>query len=433
MRAALWLLAIFAVAVASALFAGNNDATVTVFWAPYRVDLSLNFLVLILLAAFALLYAAMRTLALMFALPKQAQHWRILQKERALNAHLFNAQSHFMAGRYIRARKSALAALSMDKALDDTPLDNALQLRSLAHVMVAQSAHALQDKEVRDTHLELALAHDNPKLAQETREGAQLLAAQWALDDHDAAGALRWLAGLPQGTARRIAALRLKLKAAQIENMSESALETTRLLAKHRAFSSTAAQSMVRSLVLAILNDARDAAQLQSAWRGLDVEERKLPDIAIHAASRLHVLGGDAQLVRAWLLPAWERLLVDGLAGGTRQHQSNLSDENSVLLVKTMQATLESMDDSWLAKIENAQRDNPRDSRLQYLAGMACKTRSLWGKAQQHLSLAAPRLSQPQDAVLQHQAWLALAELAEQRGDTQAAAHAWKKSAQVTH
>ena len=39
MRAALWLLALFGVAVAIALFAGNNQGTVTVFWPPYRVDL----------------------------------------------------------------------------------------------------------------------------------------------------------------------------------------------------------------------------------------------------------------------------------------------------------------------------------------------------------------------------------------------------------
>jgi HemY protein len=39
MRAALWFLALFGIAVAVAVFAGNNDATVTLYWAPYRVDL----------------------------------------------------------------------------------------------------------------------------------------------------------------------------------------------------------------------------------------------------------------------------------------------------------------------------------------------------------------------------------------------------------
>lgn len=181
----------------SALFAGNNDATVTIFWPPHRVDVSLNFAIALLVTGFVLLYFALRALSVLFALPKQAKQWRSLQKERALNAHLFNAQSHFMAGRYLRARKAALAALDMDKAMgdvlgsknSDNRLENAPQLRALAHVMVAQSAHALQDKVVRDEHLNLALEHNNPKASQETREGTQMLAAQWALDDRDAAGA----------------------------------------------------------------------------------------------------------------------------------------------------------------------------------------------------------------------------------------------------
>ena len=61
MRAALWFLALFGIAVIVAVFAGNNDATVTLYWAPYRVDLSLNFVILALVFSFALIYAAMRT------------------------------------------------------------------------------------------------------------------------------------------------------------------------------------------------------------------------------------------------------------------------------------------------------------------------------------------------------------------------------------
>ena len=54
MRAALWFLALFGIAVAGALFAGNNQGTVTLFWPPYRVDLSLNLTLLALVGAFLL-------------------------------------------------------------------------------------------------------------------------------------------------------------------------------------------------------------------------------------------------------------------------------------------------------------------------------------------------------------------------------------------
>ncbi len=432
MRAALWFLALFGTAVAVAVFAGNNDATVTLYWAPYRVDLSLNFVILTLVFSFALIYAAMRTAALLFALPDQAKRWRALQKERAINAELFNAQSHFLAGRYIRSRKSALSALSLDKSREHSHpkatdlVGNEPQLRALAHVMAAQSAHALQDTAARDDHLKQALEHQNLRASLDTKEGAQLLAASWALDDRDAPEAHRWLAQLPGGAGRRTVALRLKLKAAQLANSTAEALETTRLLAKHHAFSKDAAPSLIKSLVLKQIDDARDASQLQATWRGLDANDRLQADVAIHAAFKLNVLQGQVQQVTDWLLPVWNALTSS--EGGL----NNIDNARYIELIHTLEAILgeqtETKDTAWLARIEKAQLANPRDARLQYLSGIACKSHQLWGKAQQQLSQAAPHLK---DANLKRRAWCALAELAEQRGDAIAAGSAWKNAAQI--
>ena len=432
MRAALWFLALFGIAVAVAVFAGNNDATVTLYWAPYRVDLSLNFVILALVFSFALVYAAMRTAALLFALPEQAQRWRALQKERAINAELFNAQSHFLAGRYIRSRKSALSALSLDKSREHSHpksadlVGNEPQLRALAHVMAAQSAHALQDSAARDDHLKQALEHQNQRASLDTKEGAQLLAASWALDDRDASSAQRWLAQLPGGAARRTVALRLKLKAAQLGNSTAEALETTRLLAKHHAFSKDVAPSLIKSLVLKQIDDARDTAQLQATWRGLDANDRLQADIAIHAAFKLNVMQGQVQQVTDWLLPVWNALT--SFEGGL----NNIDNTRYIELIHTLEAILakqtETKDTAWLARLEKAQLANPRDPRLQYLAGVACKSHQLWGKAQQQLSQAA---SQLKDTNLKRRAWCALAELAEQRNDAVAAGIAWKNAAQI--
>jgi HemY protein len=377
----------------------------------------------------------MRTAALLFALPEQAKRWRALQKERAINAELFNAQSHFLAGRYIRSRKSALSALSLDKSREHSHpkaadlVGNEPQLRALAHVMAAQSAHALQDNAARDDHLKQALEHKNLRSALDTREGTQLLAATWALDDRDAAGAQRWLSQLPSGAARRTVALRLKLKAAQLDNASVEALETTRLLAKHHAFSKDVAPSLIKSLVLKRLDDARDASQLQATWRDLDASDRLQTDIAIHAAHKLSVMNGsasDAQQVTDWLLPAWQELI------GSERGLNHLDNTRCAELIQTLEtilaAQVETQDLAWLGRIEKAQLANPRDPRLQYLAGVACKSHQLWGKAQQQLSQAVPQLK---DADLKRRAWCALAELAEQRGDASAAALAWKNAAKV--
>jgi HemY protein len=73
---------------------------------------------------------------------------------------------------------------------------------------------------------------------------------------------------------------------------------------------------------------------------------------------------------------------------------------------------------------------NPGDSALQYLAGITCMRLQLWGKAQQLLKQSLPRL---QDAGLERNAWMALAELAERRGDAVAASQAWQSAAKAAN
>lgn len=415
MRAALWLLALFGVAVAVALFAGNNQGSVTLFWPPYRIDLSLNLVLLLLVAAFFIVHAAMRALAALFELPRQALRWRTQQKERTMHAALLDAISHLLAGRYLRARKSSEAVLQQEASLTASGQKpaNAGQLRAIAHLLAAETAQALQDRAAREEHLRLALEQASARDAQETRDGVVLRAARWALEDRDPAAAMEWLQGLPLGAARRTLSLRTRLRASRQAGQPLEAMETARLLAKHHAFSEVAAGSILRGLAMDLLNGAYDVAQLQRAWSLLEPTERSMPEVAIHAAQRLSALRGDARLARDWLLPIWDS-------------QAQLAEPLRVKLVCALEEGLDSIDAAWLARIESAQKANPRDATLQYLAGMACMKRQLWGKAQQLLTQAALGL---QDASLHRNAWRALAELAEQREDASAAAQAWKRAA----
>lgn len=420
MRAALWFLALFGVAVAIALFVGNNQGTVTVFWPPYRVDLSLNMVVMLLLGSFTLLYAALRGLAALLQMPVRARRWRLLQKERAMHGALLDAMAQMLAGRFLRARKAAESAITQASALDDARhrLPHGSQLRTLAHLVAAESSHALQDKSTREEHLQQALEQipeRAPAAMLELREGAQLRAARWSLDERDAGTALERLATLPAGMARRTLALRARLKATRMSHQTEQALETARLLGKHRAFSPVAAESIVRGLAMELINSVHDPAQLQRIWLGLESAERAMPEIAVHAAQRLAQLGGDAAQVRAWLLPVWERM-------------AELPDTQQLKVVLALQASLQGLDANWLARIESAQKADPRNPRLLYLSAIACLRRELWGKAQQLFTQSVQQLN---DAPLRASAWRHLAQLAEQRGDAEAAAHAWKQAAQA--
>ena len=427
MRAAFWLLALFVIAVATALFAGNNQAVVSIFWPPHRLDVSFNLAIFLLAGLFTLLYLALRALSAVATLPSDARAWRAQQKERAMHGALMDALAHQLAGRYIRATKSAQNAIAQEKSLSQLALSTgqvpgysatrASQLQSLAHLLVAESAQALQNKALRDQHLQSALQSSAPRYAQEVREGVQLRAARWALDDNDARAALDALAQLPQGASRRTLALRMKLRATRQLLQTAEALETARLLAKHRAFSPAAAQSIVRGLGLELLSDAHDPVQLEQAGATLDDNERAMPELVVHAAARLMALHGDAALARTWLLLVWEQAMQTG---------SVLSDSLRIKLIGVLEPGLDSLDAAWLARIEAAQGARPRDANVQYLAGRAALSHQLWGKARQWLSLSVLGL---QDAGLHRNAWRALAVLAEQRGDNAAAADAYKQGA----
>jgi len=423
MRSVFWLLGLAALAVALALLVGRNPATVTLFWPPYRFDVSFNFVVFALIAAFVLLHLALRAIAVLRELPAQAQRWRSQQVERAVVGSVMDALSHQLSGRFVRAQSAAQHALDQlqTSAVAQWPRRDQLQL--LAHLLLAESAQALQNKERRDEHLQAALSPQLLKSAPEAYEGALLRAVRWAVEDRDVDAARSRLAELPQGAARRIQTLRLKLRIARLGGSTAEALETARVLAKHRAFSPSIARSVVRGLALDALGQAHDLQQLQAMWLKLDSTERAMPELALAAAQRANGLaaqgdeGADrvaaAALVRAWLEPLWQTF---GSLEPAQQRQC----------VQALEPGLPQLDAAWLARVEQAQRQLPNNPFLQYLSGQACMQRQLWGKAAQLLGQASHSLQEP---ALLRRTWCALAELAQERGDEVSAQAAWKKAA----
>lgn len=426
MRGVFWLLGLAALAVALAMLVGDNEATFTLFWSPYRFDVSFNFAVFCLIAGFVLLYAALRALAVLRDLPVQAQRWRSQQVERVVVGHVLDALSHQLAGRFVRAQSAAQHALDQLRSVPAGHWPRRDQMQLLAHLLVAESAQSLQNRERRDENLQAALDPRLARSAPDAREGVLLRAVRWAIEDRDGEAARSRLAELPQGAARRIQALRLKLRIARLGGASAEALETARLLAKHRAFSPEASRSIVRGLALGALDEAHDLAQLDAFWAGLDPTERAMPELALAAARRARqwqeMRGADAseqerddvaQRVKAWLEPLWP--VFDALDATQQRH-----------MVMALEPGLAQLDAADLARLEQLQRQWPQNACLQYLAGQACLQRQLWGKAAQMLGQASHSL---QDATLLRRTWRGLAQLAEERGDPEAAQAAWKQAA----
>ncbi|WP_088285597.1 heme biosynthesis HemY N-terminal domain-containing protein [Ideonella sp. A 288] len=403
MRSVVWLILLFVAAVVAALTLGDNDGLVTFYWAGWRLDLSLNFFVL---AAIGIGLAAVSTVQAVNALlhlPERAREWRALRHERAAHAALREAMTESFSGRYTRAHKAATRALAIRG--DAAGIATEHEFQTLARLLAAGSLHRLQDRVRRDELIEELLASPHRPLSP-VDEGARLLAAEWALDDRDEARAESLLSELPPGAARRTQALRLKLQVARMSRRPSDALHTARLLAKHQAFSTVAAQGLLRSLAFEVLDTAHDIDQLRRAWQQLDPADRLDPFVASRASRRATAMGANSD-ARQWLLPLWERLAEVG-AEGRAQLALALADAASGIGAE------------WLPRVEAAQRAHPVDGPVQAAAGAVLMACQLWGKARRPLELAAQDTAL--DARARRQAWRRLADLAREEGDVERAA-----------
>jgi HemY protein len=414
MRSVIWLVLLFVAAVVAATTLGANDGLVSLYWSGWRLDMSLNLFVIGLLLACLMLLLTMRALLSLVSLPERAHAWRVQRRERAAQAALREALGEYFGARYSRARKAASRAVDIHAATPELLGD--LQTRTLAHLLWAASLHRLQDRPGRDQQLaQLQRLGRGAGLMQRGNDGGvPLMAAEWALDDRDAARALSLLADLPPGVARRTQALRLKLQAQRLAGQTDQALHTARLLAKHQAFSPGAAQSLLRSLAGETLAAARDGEQLDRAWwRALESADRADPLIAARAAACAAGLG-EPDRGRQWLLPAWQRLAELG------------RDERDAVALALID-NLAGLPADWLPRIEAAELALPADGAVQAAVGSAYAERQLWGKARAPLERGA--MAPALDSPARRAAWRRLAALARAEGDEARAARCHEAAA----
>lgn len=438
MRTVLWILGLFAAAVAIALLAVSNDGTVSIFLPSRRIDVSLNLALLALVMLFALVHAALNALRTLFALPAQSRQWRSLQRERGVHAALLDAWIHWRSGRYVRAREAAKLALAREKSVREAgeSLHHGAAMQALAHTLLAESAYALREPEELESQLQQGLAVNreagSTHLLAETQHGLQLRAAQWALTERDPAKAMRFIHDMGRGARRRTAALRVQAQAAEMANRPLEAFELTRLLRKHGDLSDGAALRILLPLAEAA------AAQTQSlkALRAIRVQLFQWRDDAASSdpallfptelvlTQRALQLSHGVPQANAWLMVLWEQVTtgVDGLTPDVWEQ-----------LVATLEAVLVAVDGTpelapWLTRIEATQQAWPNAAPLQYLLGMVALSRSQWDDARKWLAQAALGLPSPR---MQRQAWRALARLADSQGRTDEARDAWQRAAMV--
>ncbi len=400
MRGVIWLVLLFAGAVVAALTLGDNSGLVSFYYGSSRLDVSLNlFLIGAVVLAFAMVLL-IQTLDSLITLPTRAKAWRTLKRERAMHAALRESMIEHFAGRFNRAHKAAQRALAIQAGTDELAGDR--ELRILALLLAARSLHRVQDRTRRDQLLRQALkAERRTPPSRAVDEGTRLLGAEWALDDGDAPRAASLLAELAPGVARRTQALRLKLRTALLSRHPAEALATARLLAKHQAFSPEAAQGLLRSLAIQLIDEAHDVDQLRRAYAALDDADRQDAFVVARAARRAVALDA-ADDARRWLRPLWDRL-------------RELTAEQRVQVALALTAAADGIGVDWIPSLEAAQLTYPHEAAVQVAVGATFAARGLMGKARRPLELAAA--DRVLDAGARRRAWRLLAAMAREAGD----------------
>lgn len=412
MRAVLWLILIFILAVASAMIFGTNDGLVSFYWRGWRADLSLNFF---LLAFATVIFAAVSAFYIghiLTTLPRRAQQWRQHKSERTLYAAVEESLAEYWAGRYTRAAKAARRAQTMAAQLPDKAYS---QAESVAQLLAARALHHLQNHTERNAEIaQLDVASTGMIKNSPLHEGLQMLKIQWALDDGNADTALELLEALPSGLSRRTLGLRLRLQAQQLTQQPQAALQTAQLLLKHGAFSAEAGKGLIRSLIRRLLQSAIQGSDLSQIWNGLDITYRRDPDLIAYGAQRCADLQ-ESVMGRQWLRPAIDHIL-------------DYAEDSQQNLAYALIRLLHGLEAEWLPSIEAALLKAPRSAPITALAALVFFERQLYGKAQSTLILA---LELPQPAWLKRKLYECGAALCLNKEDQTEALNYFQKAARL--
>jgi HemY protein len=366
MRIFLWVLVIFASAVGLAMSANFNIGNVVLFYPPYRIDVSLNFFLLLLLLAFIVLYVMVRTIRNARKMPGRVSAYRRQKRERDANLALRDAMKSLFEGRFVQAEKAA------DRA-SELPENT-----GCAALIGARAAHAMRQFERRDAWL-LRLENEPPFKTARLVTKIELL-----VEDHQTKDALEAINELNTSGTRHIHALRFALKANQQARNWDEVLRLVRSLDNHRALH-PALSSRLRELAYddLLTSHAHDPESIRRVWHKIPSDDRKRPFVAMRAARAFNQLGlhDEARsLVGKALSADWDERLL-------RAYRESAAGEGSPAFL----AQIEQCED-WIKR-------RPTDPELALTLGTLCLKQKLWGKAQLHLERAL--LGNPESKVKQ--------------------------------
>lgn len=389
MRGLFWILALFGLAVAVALGARLNDGYVLLVFPPWRAEVSLNLLILVLIGLFTAFYSVMRVLSATFGLPKRVREYRARQQRDKAGLVFQDAVRLLFEGRFGQAMKKAAEAHGAGTA------------PGLSALIAARAAQRMREPAKQQYWLEHAKT-DDPR----TEAATLMLDAEMANEERRFDAALAALEKLQGKQGRHIAALRLELRARQGAGDWDGVIKLVRQLAKRDALPDEVVDEILTQAHLAcIAKRGVDERRLISYLRNLPNEERG-QRVVLAAARGLNALGANGEA---------QKLIESALdAAGNDAWQPELLAIYGRLSDSELTARI--------AKAEAWLRRHPDDALLLMALGRMCQRQRLWGKAQSYLEASL-------SVEVTQEAHLELARLFDQLGKSEEANKHYRASA----
>jgi HemY protein len=348
-RALIAFILVAAAAVTLALLFRLNTGYVLFVAPPYRVELSQNAFILLLILAFLALYALIRAGVRLARLPEEVREGRKRRQLERFRSKQDAAIVALLEGRHGKARQFAQEALAVPQA---TPVAALVGARAALETRDFASAAAMLERP--DTHAtNLAV----PRL---------MLEAELALERGQPAEALARLAELRREAGLHTAAQRLELRALTAAGRPADIPSLVDQLVKRKVYDAKQGELLRGSAhAEALAGFAHDASGLKSYWARVPESDRQQPKVARAAA-------------RSFLSAGADREAADILA---RSLERNWDPANVLLYAECRPPDAK-------RQLETAERwlvTYNQDATLLYALGRLCERSELWGKAQTYL------------------------------------------------
>ncbi|MCP5264470.1 MAG: hypothetical protein H6934_00015 [Burkholderiaceae bacterium] len=351
MRRLVVLVLVLSAAVAVAMLLRVNTGSLAIVWPPYRLDISVNLALLVVLLGFLAFYLLARVIGQTVRLPARIRRYRARRRRERAAAALRDGVMALFEGRFGRAERLA------ERVRQEPEFNN------VAALLGARAAQGVHASERRDRWLSMASEDKGGIMA------AGLLRAEIALADGRAADALSAMTEAVPARGRNTHALRLQLDAHAQQLDWERSLDVLRELEKRQAVSPEDSGQMRHRALLALFESRQgDAAAVRELYRRLTPAERD-DDELVHAAALAFARSGDgargARLVQGVL----EKRVVPRLL--------DIYIQEAAVPVRERMLSLE----SWLDR-------EPDDPELLTALGRLCASQQIWGKAEEYLTRA---------------------------------------------